>query len=72
MGKNGWGLIGTGRIADERILPGINAHPGNDLIAVVSRDRTRAIDHTPPVPSRDRNCACDMSRATRPFPSRNG
>jgi predicted dehydrogenase len=42
MGKNGWGLIGTGRIADERILPGIKTHPGNDLIAVVSRDRTRA------------------------------
>ena len=42
MGKNGWGLIGTGRIADERILPGIKAHPGNELIAVVSRDKTRA------------------------------
>ena len=42
MGKNGWGLIGTGRIADERILPGIKAHPGNDLIAVVSRDKNRA------------------------------
>ena len=26
MTKNGWGLIGTGRIADDRILPGINAH----------------------------------------------
>ena len=22
---NGWGLVGTGRIADDRILPGINA-----------------------------------------------
>jgi len=42
MAKNGWGLIGTGRIADERILPGINAHPGNELIGVVSRDPTRA------------------------------
>lgn len=42
MGKNGWGLIGTGRIADERILPGIKSHPGNDLVAVVSRDRMRA------------------------------
>jgi predicted dehydrogenase len=42
MGKNGWGLIGTGRIADERILPGIQSHPGNDLVAVVSRDRMRA------------------------------
>lgn len=42
MKKNGWGLIGTGRIADERILPGINSHSGNDLVAVVSRDSTRA------------------------------
>jgi 1,5-anhydro-D-fructose reductase (1,5-anhydro-D-mannitol-forming) len=40
--KNGWGLVGTGRIADERILPGINAHPGNRLVAVVSRERARA------------------------------
>jgi len=42
MGKNGWGLIGTGRIADERILPGINAHAGNELVGVVSRDKGRA------------------------------
>jgi 1,5-anhydro-D-fructose reductase (1,5-anhydro-D-mannitol-forming) len=42
MNKNGWGLIGTGRIADERVLPAINAHPGNDLVAVVSRDQGRA------------------------------
>lgn len=42
MTKNGWGLIGTGRIADERILPGINAHAGNRLIGVVSRDPGRA------------------------------
>ena len=40
--KNGWGLVGTGRIADDRILPGINAHPGNRLVAVVSRERARA------------------------------
>jgi 1,5-anhydro-D-fructose reductase (1,5-anhydro-D-mannitol-forming) len=39
---NGWGLIGTGRIADDRILPGINAFAGNKLIAVVSRDQARA------------------------------
>jgi 1,5-anhydro-D-fructose reductase (1,5-anhydro-D-mannitol-forming) len=39
---NGWGLIGTGRIADDRILPGINAFAGNKLIAVVSRDEARA------------------------------
>jgi 1,5-anhydro-D-fructose reductase (1,5-anhydro-D-mannitol-forming) len=42
MSKNGWGLIGTGRIADDRILPGINAHSGNRLIGVVSRDQGRA------------------------------
>ena len=42
MTKNGWGLIGTGRIAEDRILPGINAHPGNLLAAVVSRDQGRA------------------------------
>ncbi|MGH8666372.1 MAG: Gfo/Idh/MocA family protein [Burkholderiales bacterium] len=40
--KNGWGLIGTGRIADERILPGINAFAGNELAGVVSRDAARA------------------------------
>jgi 1,5-anhydro-D-fructose reductase (1,5-anhydro-D-mannitol-forming) len=40
--KNGWGLIGTGRIADERVLPGITAHPGNRLVGVVSRDPGRA------------------------------
>lgn len=39
---NGWGLIGTGRIADERILPGINACVENRLVAVVSRDAARA------------------------------
>ena len=38
----GWGLIGTGRIADDRILPGINAVDGNKLVAVVSRDQSRA------------------------------
>ena len=42
MATNGWGLIGTGRIADDRILPGINAHAGNKLIGVVSRDPARA------------------------------
>jgi 1,5-anhydro-D-fructose reductase (1,5-anhydro-D-mannitol-forming) len=39
---NGWGLIGTGKIADDRILPGINAVKGNKLVAVVSRDPARA------------------------------
>ncbi len=39
---NGWGLIGTGRIANDRILPGINAFAGNKLMAVVSRDQARA------------------------------
>ena len=41
---NGWGLIGTGRIAEDRILPGINAYEGNELIGVVSRDPARAND----------------------------
>ena len=39
---NGWGLVGTGRIADDRILPGINAFAGNKLIGVCSRDQARA------------------------------
>jgi 1,5-anhydro-D-fructose reductase (1,5-anhydro-D-mannitol-forming) len=42
MSKNGWGLVGTGRIAEDRILPGINAHAGNKLVAVVSRNPQRA------------------------------
>ena len=41
-GKNGWGLIGTGRIADERILPAIKTFAGNRLVGVVSRDPARA------------------------------
>ena len=40
--KNGWGLIGTGRIADDRILPAINAFAGNSLVGVVSRDQSKA------------------------------
>ncbi len=39
---NGWGLIGTGKIADDRIFPGINAFAGNKLVAVVSRNQARA------------------------------
>ena len=42
--KNGWGLIGTGRIAEDRMLPGINSYEGNQLIGVVSRDAGRAND----------------------------
>jgi predicted dehydrogenase len=42
MSTNGWGLIGTGRIADDRVLPAINAFEGNRLIGVVSRDPVRA------------------------------
>ncbi len=42
--KNGWGLIGTGRIAADRMLPGINSYEGNQLIGVVSRDQARAND----------------------------
>jgi 1,5-anhydro-D-fructose reductase (1,5-anhydro-D-mannitol-forming) len=39
---NGWGLIGTGRIAEDRILPGINAFAGNKLAGIVSRDAAKA------------------------------
>ena len=43
MGKKlGWGLVGTGRIADERILPAITASEGSELIGVVSREQSRA------------------------------
>ncbi|HSQ03517.1 MAG TPA: Gfo/Idh/MocA family oxidoreductase [Burkholderiales bacterium] len=42
MKTNGWGLIGTGRIADDRILPAINSFSGNRLVAVVSREQARA------------------------------
>lgn len=42
--KNGWGLIGTGRIAEDRVLPGINAFEGNTLVGVVSRTQARADD----------------------------
>ena len=42
MKKVGWGLIGTGRIAEDRILPGINEHKGSRLVGVVSRDKGRA------------------------------
>jgi 1,5-anhydro-D-fructose reductase (1,5-anhydro-D-mannitol-forming) len=42
MNRNGWGLIGTGRIAEERILPAINAHAANRLVGVVSREQGRA------------------------------
>jgi 1,5-anhydro-D-fructose reductase (1,5-anhydro-D-mannitol-forming) len=39
---NGWGLIGTGRIAEDRILPAIRRFDGNRLVGVVSRDPARA------------------------------
>ena len=42
MTKNGWGLIGTGRIAEDRVLPAIREHAGNRLVGVVSRDPERA------------------------------
>ena len=42
MKQVGWGLIGTGRIADDRVLPAIAAHAGSRLVGVVSRDRGRA------------------------------
>ena len=39
---NGWGLIGTGRIADDRVLPAIKSFERNRLVGVVSRDAGRA------------------------------
>ena len=42
MKTTGWGLIGTGRIAEDRVLPGIVGHAGSRLIGVVSRDQGRA------------------------------
>jgi 1,5-anhydro-D-fructose reductase (1,5-anhydro-D-mannitol-forming) len=42
MTRNGWGLIGTGKIADERVLPAINSYAGNRLVGVVSREQSRA------------------------------
>ncbi len=39
---NGWGLVGTGRIADDRVLPGINSYAQNKLVGIVSRDQGRA------------------------------
>lgn len=42
--NNGWGLIGTGRIAEDRVLPAINSYAGNKLIGVVSRTQSRADD----------------------------
>ncbi len=41
---NGWGLIGTGRIAEDRVLPAINSYDGNRLVGVVSRTQARADD----------------------------
>jgi len=38
----GWGIIGPGRIADSAMAPAINALPESRLVAVVSRDRSRA------------------------------
>jgi 1,5-anhydro-D-fructose reductase (1,5-anhydro-D-mannitol-forming) len=40
--KIGWGLIGTGRIAEDRVLPAIVEHAGSRLVGVVSRDPRRA------------------------------
>lgn len=38
----GWGIIGPGRIADAALAPAINAVLESRLVAVVSRDRSRA------------------------------
>ena len=42
------------------------------LYRAALRARPRATDQTPPVSRRSSSIACDISRATRPFPSRNG
>ena len=38
----GWAIISTGRHADVKIAPAINATPNAELVAVYSRDRQRA------------------------------
>jgi 1,5-anhydro-D-fructose reductase (1,5-anhydro-D-mannitol-forming) len=40
--SNGWGLIGAGRIAKDRVLPAINSFAGNRLVGIVSRSQERA------------------------------
>src|SRR5687768_12114499 len=38
----GWGIVSTGRHADHKIAPAINAAPHARLVAVCSRDQGRA------------------------------
>lgn len=38
----GWGIVGLGRAADTMIAPAISADPNAELVAVVSRDQSRA------------------------------
>lgn len=38
----GWGIVGPGRIADTAMAPAINALADSRVVAVTSRDRTRA------------------------------
>jgi 1,5-anhydro-D-fructose reductase (1,5-anhydro-D-mannitol-forming) len=40
----GWGIVGTGRIADGQIAPAITAGPWSRLAAVTSRDQGRAAE----------------------------
>ena len=42
MSSLGWGIVSTGRHADQKIAPAINASPYNHIAAVVSRDINRA------------------------------
>ncbi|MFC0080792.1 Gfo/Idh/MocA family protein [Aciditerrimonas ferrireducens] len=37
-----WGVLGTGRIADQEIAPAITSLPGHELAGVVSREHDRA------------------------------
>jgi 1,5-anhydro-D-fructose reductase (1,5-anhydro-D-mannitol-forming) len=53
-GVLGWGIVGLGRVANDHIAPAITALPNSSLVAVASRDATRAAAfaerHGAPVP----------------------
>src|SRR5439155_15892468 len=38
----GWGIVGTGTAADRLVGPGVDADPESEIVAVVSRDQSRA------------------------------
>lgn len=41
-GAVGWGIVGTGRIAETELVPAIEQDEWSELVAVASRDRARA------------------------------